>query len=83
MFPPLFVWLVSSAGEDLAAGFQYAAEIYQGRAVHRAEVLLYAALPFMVLLLAVVVLSQGGLLINEFLVFITFLNGIGDPSGGR
>ena len=44
-FPPLFIWLVEHGREDLAAGFQRAAEIYQSRATHRAELLLYSALP--------------------------------------
>ncbi len=75
-FPPLFVWLVSSAGEDLAAGFQRAAEIYQGRAAYRSEVLLYAALPLAVLALGVMVLTQGWLLLSGFLVFIQLMNGL-------
>ena len=78
MFPPLFVWLVSSAGEDLAAGFKQAAEIYQGRAEHRSEMLLYAALPLMVLVLAVIVLTQGWMLISGLLVFMQICIGIGD-----
>ncbi|MCX7722523.1 MAG: type II secretion system F family protein [Verrucomicrobiae bacterium] len=31
-FTPLFVWLVGQGGEDLAAGFARAAELYRGRA---------------------------------------------------
>jgi type II secretory pathway component PulF len=57
-FPPLFVWLVRQAREDLGAGFSQAAELYQSRAVHRADMLLYAALPISTILLAQVVFWQ-------------------------
>jgi type II secretory pathway component PulF len=72
-FPPLFVWLVSSAGEDLATGFHRAAEIYQARAAHRSEVLLYAALPLAVLALGLMILTQAWLMLSGFLVFIQLL----------
>jgi type II secretory pathway component PulF len=73
-FPKLFAWLVSSAGEDMAAGFKRAAEIYQARATQRSEILLYAALPVMVLVLGVVILTQGWLLISGALgSFATWL----------
>jgi general secretion pathway protein F len=58
IFPPMFVWLVAGAGEDLATGFQRAAQVYQARAVYRTEVLLYAALPAALLLLGLMILSQ-------------------------
>lgn len=77
-FPPLFVWLVSSAGEDLAAGFRQAAEIYQNRAAHRSEILLFAALPLSVLVLGIIILTQGWLIVSGFLVFVQLLNGLGD-----
>jgi len=57
-FPPLFIWLVAHGREDLAAGFQRAAEIYQSRATHRAELLLYSALPCSVLGLGVLIVMQ-------------------------
>jgi hypothetical protein len=44
-FPPLFLWLVRQGGEDIAAGFQKAADLYQQRASYRTELLLYGALP--------------------------------------
>src|ERR1051325_10987789 len=44
-FPPLFLWLIRTGGEDVAVGFQKAAEIYQARAAYRTELLLYGALP--------------------------------------
>ena len=40
LIPPLFVWVVASAGEDLVAGFSRAAEIYYSRAIYRTEVAL-------------------------------------------
>ena len=58
VFPPLFVWLLAQGGEDLAAGFKKAAEIYFARATYRTEILLYAALPASVLVLGTMILGQ-------------------------
>jgi type II secretory pathway component PulF len=58
VFPPMFVWLVAGAGEDLAAGFERAARVYQARAAYRTNVLLYAALPVSLLFLGLIILSQ-------------------------
>jgi len=58
-FPPLFLWLVQKGGEDVAAGFQKAAEIYQARASYRIELALYGALPVSILLLGQMVLWQA------------------------
>jgi len=58
IFPPMFIWLVAGAGEDLSTGFQRAAQTYHARAVYRTEVLLYAALPASLLLLGLMILSQ-------------------------
>jgi type II secretory pathway component PulF len=58
MFTPLFVWLVGNAGEDLAGGFDRAAEIYSARAIYRVEMMLYAALPVAVVILGVIILGQ-------------------------
>ena len=58
IFPPLFIWQVSNAGEDLASGFQRAADIYFARGVYRTEMLLYAALPASIMVLGIVLLSQ-------------------------
>ena len=74
MIPPLFVWVVASAGEDLAAGFNRASEIYHSRAIYRTEVALYSVLPFASLFLGVVVLSQASLVISMFLPLIAMLN---------
>ncbi|HWY76252.1 MAG TPA: type II secretion system F family protein [Verrucomicrobiae bacterium] len=59
IFPPLFIWLVTNSGEDLAAGFERAAEIYGARATHRIEMFLYAALPFSVVALGSMVVCQA------------------------
>lgn len=76
VFPPLFVWLVSSAGEDLAAGFRHAADVYRNRAEHRGEILLFAALPLAVLVLGILILTLGWLIVSGFLVFVQLLNGL-------
>jgi hypothetical protein len=73
-FPPLFLWLVANAGEDLAAGFRRAGEIYNARAVHRIEMFLYAALPFTILALGAMIICQILPLVRGF---IMILNGIG------
>jgi type IV pilus assembly protein PilC len=77
VFPPLFVWLVSSAGEDIAGGFGQASEIYRNRATHRSEILLFAALPLSVLLLGVIILTQGWIIFSGFLVFVQLMNSVG------
>jgi type IV pilus assembly protein PilC len=79
LIPPLFVWVVASAGEDLTAGFNRAAEIYYARAIYRTEVALYSVLPFASLFLGVVVLSQACLVISMFLPLISMIS---QMSGG-
>jgi type II secretory pathway component PulF len=69
VIPGMFVWIVTSAKENLAEGFQRAAEIYQARALHRIEILLYAALPTAVLVL-------GGLLCAQLYSFFVILSQI-------
>jgi type II secretory pathway component PulF len=76
LVPPLFVWVVASAGEDLVAGFNRAAEIYYSRAVYRTEVALYSVLPIASLFLGAVVLSQAFLVISMFLPLIAMLNNL-------
>jgi type IV pilus assembly protein PilC len=78
-FPPLFLWLVQQAGEDPAAGFQKAADLYHDRAAYRIEMALYGALPISILLLGQMVLWQVGPLMRAFLAFMNFL---GDVGGG-
>jgi type II secretory pathway component PulF len=77
LIPPLFVWVVASAGEDLVAGFNRAAEIYYSRAVYRTEIALYSVLPVASLFLGAVVLSQAFLVISMFLPLVTMLNYMG------
>ena len=78
-FPPLFIWLVQRSGEDIAAGFQKAAEIFRARADYRIELALYAALPISILLLGQMVLWQATPL---FRAMIWMLNMFGDMGGG-
>jgi type IV pilus assembly protein PilC len=73
-FPPLFLWLVGNAGEDLASGFQRAAEIYGARAIHRSEMFLYAAMPSAIVILGAMVVCQ---LFPVIKTFTSMLNGIG------
>ena len=75
--PPLFTWLVGSGGENLAEGFHRAAEIYQARAVHRVEMLLYAALPVSILFLGLMLISQAYPLMRLFLNFGAMLDQLG------
>jgi type II secretory pathway component PulF len=74
LIPPMFVWIVTSAGEDLTAGFNRAAEIYQSRALYRTEVALYSVLPIASLFLGAVVISQAFLVISMFLPLVAMLN---------
>lgn len=76
MIPPLFVWVVASAGEDLAAGFNRAAEIYHSRAIYRTEVALFSVLPAASLFLGIVVISQAFLVISMFLPMISMISGL-------
>jgi type II secretory pathway component PulF len=76
LIPPLFVWVVASAGEDLVAGFNRAAEIYYSRAIYRTEVALYSVLPIASLFLGAVVLSQAFLVISMFLPLVAMLNNL-------
>jgi type II secretory pathway component PulF len=79
MIPPMFVWLVSGAGENMTDGFQRAAEIYHARAIYRTEVALYSVLPMASLFLGAVVLSQALLVVSLFLPLIYMLTSL---SGG-
>jgi type IV pilus assembly protein PilC len=78
-FPPLFLWLIQKGGEDAAAGFQKAADIYQARASYRVELALYGALP-------VSVLFMGQMIVWQLLPFIqgltSILNMLGGTGGG-
>jgi len=78
-FPPLFLWLVQKGGEDLAAGFQKAAELYQTRASYRIEMALYGALPVSILLLGQMILWQAIPLVRSM---SWIMNAIGSDGGG-
>ena len=58
VFPQLFLWLAANSGQDLAAGFRRAAQLYHERALHRIEMILYACLPVTVLLLGFMIAGQ-------------------------
>jgi type II secretory pathway component PulF len=77
-FPPLFLWIVQKSGEDITAGFQRAADIFQARAAYRTEMLLYGALPVSILFLGVMVFSQIQplvLALNSMMRWLTDLGG--------
>lgn len=74
-FPPLFLWLIQKGGEDLAAGFQNAADIYQDRAAHRIELALYGALPVSILFLGQMILWQVAPLVQGV---AQMMNALGD-----
>jgi type II secretory pathway component PulF len=76
LIPPLFVWVVASAGEDLIAGFNRAAEIYHARAIYRTEVALFSVLPLASLFLGAVVISQAFLVISMFLPMIVMVSNL-------
>lgn len=74
-FPPLFIWLVSNAGEDMVGGFRQAAEIYGTRALQRTEMLLYTALPFSIIALGVMIVGQVFPLIRIFTTTMGAIDG--------
>jgi type II secretory pathway component PulF len=76
-FPPLFVWTIAQAGEDLASGFKRTAELYQSRALYRTEMFLYSALPCSILLIATLIISQIQPVFRALTMFITALSGNG------
>jgi hypothetical protein len=82
LVPPLFVWLVTGAGENWARGFRRAAEIYDARARHRVEVALYAALPVTILLLAGIIGLEMVPLIQSFALLLNDLGGGMTDLGG-
>jgi type IV pilus assembly protein PilC len=77
LVPPMFVWIVASAGEDVTAGFNRAAEIYHARAIYRTEVALFSVLPIASLFLGALVVSQAFLVLSMFLPLIAMLNSLG------
>lgn len=78
VFPPLFLWTISQAGEDLTAGFQRTAELFRSRAAYRTELLLYSLLPCAVILLASMIISQISPVFHALILFIQQLSGGSD-----
>ena len=74
MIPPMFAWIVSGAGENLADGFKQAADIYHSRAVYRTEIALYAAMPIASIFLGVAVISQALLLLCMYLPMLQMIS---------
>lgn len=74
-FPSLFLWLVRRGGEDLAGGFDKAAEIYRTRASYRIDLALYGALPVSVLLLGQMIFWQVAPLLKIFADMMKALGG--------
>jgi type II secretory pathway component PulF len=78
-FPPLFLWLIQSAGEDIAAGFLKASEVYHDRASYRIEMALFGALPVSILLIGQMVFWQAAPLLQAL---IRLMNLLGDTGNG-
>src|SRR5262249_8096801 len=76
-FPRLFVWLISSTKGDLVSGFMRAAEIYYNRAIYRIDMLLYAALPVVVLMLGLMIVGQVLPLVQMMAGFMDALDSTG------
>ena len=74
-FPPLFRWILCQGGEDLAAGFKRAAEIYLARAMYRSDLMLHLALPTSVLMLGLLILVQFLPLVRLVVMQIDVLGG--------
>lgn len=74
-FPPMFLWLVQRSGEDVASGFQKAAEIYQTRASYRIEMALYGLLPVSILLLGQMVFWQVAPMVRSLTSLMNMLGG--------
>lgn len=68
--PPLFLWLLKSAGENMADGFGRAAELYQRRATQRLDMLLFAALPISIIVLAAMIVVQIYPVVMEVIGFM-------------
>lgn len=75
-FPAMFLWLVQRSGEDVAAGFRQAADIYQARASHRIEMALYGLLPVSILLLGQMVFWQVAPLVRSLTWMMNMLGGM-------
>jgi type II secretory pathway component PulF len=70
--------LVQKGGEDAAAGFQQAADLYQTRAAYRIELALYGALPISVLFLGQMIFWQVAPLMQAM---TQMMRALGDSGG--
>lgn len=75
IFPPLFVWTIVQAGEDLKSGFKRTAELYHARALYRTEMFLYSLLPCSILLIAILIISQIQPVFRALIAYIQALSG--------
>ena len=75
IFPPLFVWTIAQAGEDLKSGFKRTAELYQARAFYRTEMFLYSVLPCSILLIATLIISQLQPVFRALIMFVQAIGG--------
>ncbi len=73
--PALLAWFMRTAGDDLAAGFQRAAEFYRRRSHHHLDLLLHGALPLLLVLLGMVVTSQVFVIFRMLVPMIDQLGG--------
>lgn len=75
LFPRLFVWTVAQSGEDMTAGFERAAKIYDARADYRVEMFLYSILPVTILALGLMIATQIQPVIGTLAAFLNSLSG--------
>lgn len=76
VFPPLFTWLITAGGDDIADGFGRAAETFAERARYRIELLLHAALPVAVLVLGVLIVAQLTPVLRALTTMLNLLGGV-------
>ena len=72
-FPELFLWFVRNSGDDIAGGFQKAANMYGERASYKIELALYGALPVSVLVLGLMVFWQAAPLLRTMVYLMNTL----------
>ena len=78
VFPPLFLWIVGNAREELAEGFRQAAEIYRQRTAYRMEAFLYAVLPTSVIVMGLAICLQVFLFVLAgFLPLVSVVGSLG------
>jgi type II secretory pathway component PulF len=73
-FPQLFTWVLNSGGENLAEGFERAAEIYHTRAMNRADISLCYFWPLSILAIGCLVGSQVTI---SFLPLVRMMDSLG------